>query len=517
MTERPDAIVIGAGHNGLVCAASLARAGLGVTVLEARDVAGGMSSANGAHSEYRFPGLVHTSFPISGALRKHLQLDKHGYVPGDPVDTVSLQTDGRHLTLGRDGVSADGIDADQARVCESFLREFRSYADALSPMMMNRPPRLKNMDFTDKSTLAKLGWKIRLGLGKTSMYEFLRVAAINIHDVLEEALQDERLKGLIAADAVIGHHMGPRTPGTVLTWLLRLHSELNGPLSVESGDSSSLIQALLSSAQASGVTIRLAEPVARILVDRGRASGVELQNGERLDADLVISSADPRRTFLEQVGAPNLDAMFAQRVTQIRGAGNVAKLQVALSGQPEIEGLLAADLKNRFVIAPSMNYLERAFNDSKYGDISADPLIELTFPSAHNPSLAPDGHHVMSVNIGYLPYKLNGGWEKERISLPQQLIEKITGYVPNLSSLVVSHELLTPPDIERDYHAVQGHWHHGEMTIHQSFMMRPLHGAAQYDTPVDGLFLCGAGCHPGGGLTGLPGYNAARRVLELRA
>ncbi|MCH7834840.1 MAG: NAD(P)/FAD-dependent oxidoreductase, partial [Proteobacteria bacterium] len=229
----------------------------------------------------------------------------------------------------------------------------------------------------------------------------------------------------------------------------------------------------------------------------------------------IISNADPRTTFLDLLGAPQLDAMFAQRVSQIRGAGDVAKLHLALSGKPDFSALSESDVENRLLIAPTMNYVEHAFNDAKYNDCSTDPILEITVPSLHNDALAPAGHHIMSVNIMYAPYDIAGGWDEQRTTFAYRIIAQIGRFAPNLKSLVVDFELLTPQDIESQYHVRQGHWHHGEMTIHQSFMMRPVHGAAQYDSPVDGLFLCGAGTHPGGGLTGLPGRNAAKRILSM--
>ena len=515
MTERIDAIIIGAGHNGLVCANYLARARLNVVVLEARDVAGGMSSASMINHSYHFPGLAHTSFPVSPAISKDLKLGQFGYAAGEPVDTIALDADGQHLTIGPNSVSATSIAGDDVLAYPGFRREFLEFARALHPLFSNRPPRLKDMDFADMATLGKLGWKIRLGLGREAMYEFMRVAAINIYDVLDEIFDDDRLKGALAADAVMGHHMGPRTPGTVLTWLTRLYGELNGPLSVVSGGRSQLTHALLHAAEAQGISLRLGAAVEKVLVDNGRAFGVELRDGDMLKAKIIVSNVDPRTTFLDLVAAPQLDAMFAQRVSQFRGAGSVAKLQVALSGKPEFTGVGTGKLHYRFLIAPSMNYVERAFNHAKYGELSSDPVIEITFPSAHNDALAPEGHHVMSVNVAFTPYDLEGGWDREGLAHPYKIISKIGQYAPNLTSLVVNHDFLAPPDIEREYGVRQGHWHHGEMTIHQSFMMRPLHGAAQYDTPIDGLFLCGAGAHPGGGLSGLPGHNAAKRILEM--
>ena len=243
--------------------------------------------------------------------------------------------------------------------------------------------------------------------------------------------------------------------------------------------------------------IRFNAHVEKILIENDKAFGVELAGGEMVKAGIVISNADPRATFSRLVGAPALDAMFANRVTHIRGAGVVAKLHLALSGMPEFSGLDESQVGNRLLVAPSMKYVERAFNHSKYGECSEHPVLEITIPSIHNEGLAPEGHHVMSVNVAFMPYDLDGGWEEQKSVVAYKIISQLGQYSPNLNSLIVDHEFLTPRDIEQQFHAVQGHWHHGELSIHQSFMMRPLHGAAQYDTPIDKLFLCGAGCHPG--------------------
>lgn len=516
MTELADVIVIGAGHNGLVCTTYLARAGLKVLCLESSGTVGGMSSPRTIAENYHFPGLAHIAHPVSATIRRDLKLDQFSYEPGNAVETIALDAEGRHLTIGADRVSGDALSESDARSYLKFREQYLAFAKAMRPLFENKAPRLKHMDFADKATFAKLGWNIRMGLGRDTMYEFLRVAAINIYDVLNEAFDDERLQGAIATDAVMGSAMGPRSPGTVLTWLQRLHTELNGPMFVQSGGRSQLVHALAKSAAAAGATFRLNAHVEKILIDNGKAIGVKLVSGEVLEAGTIVSNADPRVTFTKLVGAPELDTMFAERVTQIRGTGVVAKLHLALSGLPEFTGLTELQLRNRLLIAPTMKYVEHAFNHSKYNQVSENPVLEITLPSLHNKSLAPEGHHVMSVNIAFVPYELGGDREEQTTSLFDNVISQLGQYCPNLKSLLVDHELLTPKDIEREYHAVRGHWHHGELSIHQSFMMRPLHGAAQYDTPVDGLFLCGAGSHPGGGLTGLPGHNAARRILKLR-
>lgn len=474
-----------------------------------------MSAPRTIAESYHFPGLALATYPVNAAIRRDLKLDQFGYVPGDAIDTIALDANGQHLTIGKRSVTGEGLSEKDENAYPKFREQYLAFAKALAPMFDNKPPRLKNMELADTATMAKLGWNIRLGLGRASMYELLRVAAINIYDVLNDEFDDDRLKGAIAVDAVMGNAMGPRTPGTVLTWLQRLQGERNGSMSLQSGGRSQLVHALTQSAENAGVSIRLNTHVKKILVENGKAFGVELPNGDMLKAKIIISNADPRATFSDLVGAPQLDAMFANRVTQIRGSGVVAKLHLALSGTPEFSALEESQLGNRLVIAPTMKYVEQAFNHSKYNECSENPVLEITIPSLHNNALAPEGHHVMSVNVAFVPYKPGGGWEEQKSTFAYKLISQLGQYSPNLKSLVVDHELLTPQDIEEQFHAVQGHWHHGDLSIHQSFMMRPVHGSAQYDTPVDGLFLCGAGSHPGGGLTGLPGQIAAKRILKL--
>ena len=425
MTDRTDAIIIGAGHNGLVCAAYLARAGMNVLCLESADSAGGMSAPRTVGENYHFPGLAHAAYPVGPAMSRDLKLEKFGYVPGKAIGTVALDADGKHLTIGTRSVSGEGLSELDENAYPGFIEQYLSFAKAMRPLFDNKPPRVKDMKFPDMTTLAKLGWNIRLGLGREAMYEFLRVAAINIYDVLNEAFADDRLKGAIAADAVMGSAMGPRTPGTVLTWLQRLQGALNGPLSLQSGGRSQLVHALAQSAEDAGATIRCNAHVEKILVENGKAFGVELSNGEMLKARIVISNADPRSTFTALVGAPQLDAMFAHRVTQIRGSGVVAKLHLALNGKPEFTGLPDHLMGERLLLAPSMKYVEHAFNHCKYDEFSENPVLDITIPSLHNSALAPEGHHVMSVNVAFVPYKLEGGWDEQKTTFAYKVIAQL--------------------------------------------------------------------------------------------
>lgn len=512
-----DVIIIGAGHNGLSCAAYLAKAGKQVLCLEASEQVGGMSATHQFGEHYQVPGLPLSSYPLSQNIRKELKLDQYGYQAGPAINTHVLGLGGQHLTISGDQVTGAGISDEDSQAFPEFIRQYLDFARALQPFFDRQPPRLKDMDKVDKKTLLRLGWNLRVGLGKNAMYEFLRVAAINIYDVLNDSFEHEMLKSYLATEAIMGSAMGPRTPGSVLSWLHRLQGALNGPRCHFSNTETGLIHALHSSAEKSGATIRCNARVNRILVEDGRAVGVGLENGETLKAGMVISSADPRSTFLKMVGAPKLDAMFANRLSQIRGNGVVAKLHLALGGLPSIKGLEADQLNGRFLIAPSMRYIERAFNHAKYGEYSDDPVIEFTFPTMANSELAPDGHHILSANVTYAPHDIAGGWEQHKAKFTEQLIEQLGHYIPDLESQILAQELLTPADIEARYSATQGHWHHAELSIHQSMMLRPVYGAAQYSTPLENLYLCGAGCHPGGDLNGLAGHNAAKRILQTGA
>ncbi|MFQ3309934.1 MAG: phytoene dehydrogenase-like protein [Polaribacter sp.] len=516
MTKSNSVVIIGGGHNGLICASYLAKAGHSVEVLEARDTVGGGASTAAFAEGYRTSGLAHVLYGLNAKVCKDLKLNIVNPSFTQPVDTISLQRDGDHLTLGRDEVSANSLSAKDLEAYRGFKKEFRGYAKALQPLMMNTPPRLKDMDKKDKLTLAKLGWSLRFGLGTNSMREFLRVGGINIYDVLNEVFDSPALKGAISVDAVLGQHMGPRTPNTVLTYLQRLWGETQTVQSIPIGGMGKVSAMLETTAVEAGVTIRIGAKVAKILVENGRTQGVLLQSGERVDADIVVSNADAKTTFIDLVGAPQLDAMFCHRVNSVRQNGDVAKLHFALNELPAFTGLPTQQLAQRLIIAPDMRYVEHAFNHSKYGEFSENPVLEMTIPSVSDSSLAPAGHHVMSVSATFAPYHLKEDWQQDsRDAFVQRVTETIEQYAPGFSASLVAFQLLTPVDIEDQYNITGGHWHHGELSIDQSFMMRPVHGAAQYQTPIDGLYLCGAAAHPGGGITGVPGHNAAQRILAM--
>jgi phytoene dehydrogenase-like protein len=318
-------------------------------------------------------------------------------------------------------------------------------------------------------------------------------------------------------DAVLGSNFGPRSPGSVFTLLYRLACAQDALLSQPQGGLGALSRALADAATAAGAEVRTDAPVEQILVRDHRATGVVLASGETITADNVISNVDPQATFLRLLGPEYLDAGFTRRVSHLRTRGLAAKLHLALEDLPKFTGVSGDALGGRLLISPSLDHLERAFNHSKYGEFSTAPVVEITIPTVNDPTLAPAGKHVLSAVVQYAPYTLKTGWEEGRQQFADVIIGTLDRYAPGIRKSVISAQLLTPADIERKFRITGGHWHHAELAFDQFFMMRPVPGAAQYQTPVDGLYLCGAGCHPGGGVMGTAGRNAARRVLGQAA
>ena len=524
MASGFDAIVIGGGHNGLVCASYLARAGKRTLVLEAAEQVGGAARSVELAPGFKVSGCAHILHHLHPQVLGDLKLESHGlaYSASD-MGSLALATDGRHLALtGDPGQTAEALKARSqadAAALPAFQARLLRYAATLQPFLGRVPPRLGTSDWSDRLDLLRLGWAIRR-MGRADMREFLRIAAMNVADLLEDEFETDLLKGAFALDAVLGTHLGPRSPNSVLTLLYRLTGQSNGrqaTLGHPKGGMGAVAEALAAAARAAGAEIRTAAPVARILVEDDQATGVVLESGEEIAASCVVSNADPRRTFLGLLGTEHLDTGFVRRISNIRMRGDAAKLNLALDGLPSFTGLQPAQMGARLVIAPDVDYVERAFNHAKYGEYSEDPAIEITLPSVHDRSLAPEGKHVLSAVVQYAPYDLREGWETAREAFADKVIRTIAAYAPDLESKIVARQMLTPLDLERDYRITGGHWHHGELALDQLFMLRPVPGAAQYTTPLAGLYLCGAGAHPGGGVMGAAGMNAARQLLAKEA
>ncbi|MEM7504944.1 MAG: NAD(P)/FAD-dependent oxidoreductase [Pseudomonadota bacterium] len=441
MTERHDAIVVGGGHNGLTTATYLARAGLKTIVLESADKVGGMAAEFVIGGHYRFPGLATVTHPIGRALVDELRLDRYGYRTGEPIRTTALDKSGQHLLFDSSSASGETLNAADAKAYAFLKSQYRDFSQALQPLFFSKPPRLKGMDRQDKATMTRLAAALRVRLGRDGMYEFLRVIGMNIRDILDEVIENDLLKGAIAAEAVMGSAMGPRTPGTVSTWLHWLRGELDGPLMLQQRQASA-VTALTDAAGDASAVLRTGARVRRILVKTGKATGVELSTGETVHAPIVVSNVDPRQTFTKLVGPRNLDAMFAHRANQVRGAGVVAKLLLALSGRPTFSGLSDSQLGGRLIVASSADFVEHAFNHSKYGRCSERFVLDIAIPSVADDSLAPPGHHVMSVNVAFVPAALKGGWKPQRQQVAEKVLDQLCDYAPGLRSLVQHQQAL---------------------------------------------------------------------------
>jgi phytoene dehydrogenase-like protein len=355
-------------------------------------------------------------------------------------------------------------------------------------------------------------------LGKKDMGEFMRMATLPARDMTDEVLDDPILKAMISWDGLVGSKMAPRSPNaTVLSLLYRMSGEQGGAHAIPAGGMEGFVNALASAAKDAGVSIKTGSKVEQITMtaneDGLRASGVLLANGEKVSAANIVSSADPKSTFFKMVGVENLEIEFTNRIKRLRCDGYVAKLHLALKGLPKVNGL--DQLDGRMIIAPDMDTIEYAYDEAKYGECSEKPVMEVVIPSLHDASAAPAGQHVLSAHMMYVPYELKGGWTEEaKQACYQRAIDTLAVYMPDIREQIIHGELLTPLDLEHNYNVTGGHWHHTEFAADQMLMMRPTYEAAQYKTPIPGLYLCGAGSHPGGDLMGGPGHNAARELLK---
>jgi phytoene dehydrogenase-like protein len=509
-----DAIIIGAGHNGLVCASYLAKSGRKVLVLETAASPGGAAATREFADGYKVSSGAHLLTQLNPKVASDLALESHGLsLAASDLKTVALAQDGKHITFN--GANLSGVSASDQSAYAAFYQQNIKFAKVLNGFFSKRPPSLVDRDWGDNLSLLKLGWDVRT-LGKEDMQDLLRVGLINIYDVANEHFDNELLKAAISMDGVLGSHMGPRSPNTVYGYLYRHLGDfygMKGP-AVVAGGMGAIGAAFAAAAESAGAEIRYNSAVARIAMEDCRAVGVILASGETINARVVISNADPKTTLGTLVGYPELDAGFARRVDNYRARGVSAKLHLALEELPRFTGLDAANAGDRLLLAPTMDYIELAFNHAKYGEYSLAPAMEINIPSVHDSSLAPPGKHVLSAVVQYAPYDLKTGWENGRDAFKQIAIDKLEAYAPGISQLIRASELSSPKDLEAEFGMTGGHWHHGELSLDQALMMRPMPGATQYATPVEGLYLCGAGAHPGGGVMGLAGRNAATEVIK---
>ena len=506
-TERYDVIVVGAGHNGLICAARLAKAGKSVLVLEANASVGGMAVTQEFTDGFSVSGCAQFLGELNDVIAKDLGISR---IDGSgALETVVLSPSGEHVRYS--GETVTGVSAEERARYQRFRRRMDRFAALLGTHDLLIPPRLGTRRARDWLPLLRSALRLRR-LGREDLREFLRVIAMNIRDEVVEQFESPLLRGGISFDAVLGTNMGPRSPGTVLTYLHRLGS---GSPTQPVGGMGAFSTALAARAEQLGVTILTDHPVRRVCVTNGRVSGVACESGQQFESLTVVSNLDPKRTVADLVGARHFETRFVHRIRHLRSAGNVAKLHLALSRLPSAPGLKPEELGKRLLVAIDEAAIEAAFNPSKYGEFSPQPALEFTVPTVHDTSLAPAAQHVLSANVIYAPYALRGGWSNDhREQFAQAAIDQLASVLPDIDGCIRAIELLTPTDIEDRFGATGGHWHHADLALDQFLFVRPVAGAAQYQLPLDGLFLCGAGMHPGGGVVGAAGYNAAAAVLR---
>lgn len=541
-----DAIIVGGGHNGLVTAAYLAKAGRSVLVLERRSIVGGAAVTEELIPGFKFSSCADGLGGLSPVIVRDLNLQGHGleYLSADPA-IFAPQPDGRALTIWRDPQRTtreiERFSKQDAARYPDFIALIGKVSSLVGALMTVTPPHMPRPAAADLPELLKLLGPARR-LSKKDIHDTLRILPMSVADLLDEWFESDAVRGLIAARGISGITWGPRAAGTAYTLLYSCAGDGQpfGSGGIVKGGMGGLTQAIAGAARHYGAEIRTGAEVAEIIVERGQTNGVRLANGQVITAAAIISNADPRTTFMKLVDPAFLDPFFVKQTQNIKYRGSGARIHLALKELPQFTALTppfpplerggieggVEYLRGYIRIAPSLNYLEKAFDAAKYGQFARQPYLDVTIPSLLDPSLAPAGQHVMSIYMQYAPYCLRqgngrlegwkvGGWDDEqREALGDVVIDTLSQYAPNLRETIIQSKVLTPLDLEQIYGLPEGNPHHGEMTLDQFLYMRPVPGYAQYRAPIEGLYLCGAGTHPGGGVTGLPGYNAAREILK---
>jgi phytoene dehydrogenase-like protein len=522
-SPQRDIVIIGGGHNGLVAAFYLAKAGFKPLIIERREQVGGAAITDEFHPGFRCSTLAHTAGPIRPDIVRALQLEKHGLRLITPlVGVTALSPDGRALSLYQD---ANQSSQEIAAFSQKDAAKYSAFQESLGKMgkviaeaLSTTPPDIDHPSGGDLWSMLKTGRAIR-NLGKKDMFRLLRWGPMAVADLAAEYFETELLRAVVAARGIFGTFLGPWSAGSSLVLLIRAAGDPHpaGSAHLAAGGMGALTQAMASAAQAAGAEIRSGVEVIEIRVKDGAATGVLLSTGEEIAAKAVVSNADPKRTLLKLTDSTHLSPDFVQKLQHYRGNGTVAKVNLALSGLPNFTAIKSGNanaLKGRIHIGHEIDYLERAFDESKYGNFSRQPYLEATIPSLTDPTLAPDGKHVMSIYMQYAPYKLKGDWESQRKELGQTVVKTLAQYAPNLPELILTHQIITPLDLEEKYGLTGGQIFHGDLALDQFFTMRPLLDWARYRTPIQNLYLCGSGTHPGVGLTGGSGANAAREILK---
>jgi phytoene dehydrogenase-like protein len=517
-----DVAIIGGGHNGLVCAAYLARAGRKVLVLERRERVGGAAMTEEVFPGFRFSVFSYVVSLLRPEIIRDLDLPRHGLHILPLESTVTPLPNGDYLAQWNDH------DQNRRELARHSLRDPEAYdefgvmlhqmARAVKPLLAMAPPDPTSLAPRELLGMRRLAKHFR-GLGARRFHTLNKLLTMSSADFLDEWFETEALKATKSASGIIGTLLGPRSPGTAYVLLHHYMGELDGVFRAwgfAKGGMGSVSGAIASAARAAGADIRTSAPVSQVLIQGDRATGVVLEGGEEIKANLVVSGADPRRTFMQLVGEKHLPGEFVESIRRFRFRGSSAKVNLALGELPDFSCLpgRGPHLRGAISISPNVEYLERAYDEAKYGEISTRPYMDIVIPSMIDPAMAPPGKHVMSIFVQYAPYHVNGGWtDARREALGDTVIDTLAQYAPNLKSAILHRQVVTPADIERIVGLTEGNIFQGELSLQQMFFLRPVPAWAKYRTPLPGLYQCGAGTHPGGGVMGASGRNAALAIL----
>jgi len=523
MNNKYDVVVIGGGHNGLVNAAYLARAGKKVVVLERRHVLGGAAVTEEVFPGFKFSVCSYVVSLLRPEIIRELDLPRHGLeiLPLDGTFTPMPNGDylwrmNDHARTRREIARHSKLDAE---AYDEYGKAMIEMAHFVKPIMSMMPP--------DPTSLNPKGWKDLAFLGRRfqklpdeDKYNQVQLMTMSAVDFLDQWFETDVLKATMSASGIIGTFLGVRSPGTAYVLLHHYMGEIDGAFrswGLSRGGTGAISNSIADAAREAGAEIRTEAPIAQITVKNGRAKGVVLANGDEIEAEVISSSVDPRLTFMRMVGEDHLPDDFCDDLKRYKYRGSSGKVNLALDGLPNFRSLTGngPHLRGAISISPSVDYMERAYDEAKYGRFSRRPYIDMVIPSLTDPSVAPPGKHVMSCFVQYAPYNLKeGNWDDKREEFGDTVIDTIAEHAPNIKDLILHRQVLTPLDLEREFGLSEGNIFQGELTLEQLFFLRPAPGWAQYRTPIKNLYMCGSATHPGGGIMGAPGRNGAMKLLQ---